>query len=197
MTKVFQQKLKNALVDVLGHVDVVIQCDEVTLTVQREHIVQTLLTLRDDKRTDFHQLMDVCGIDFPDKAKRFVVAYQLLSLSHNWRLTVHVNVGEGESVPSVTSVYPAANWFEREVYDLYGVPFSEHPDLRRILTDYDFEGYPMRRDFPLSGHVQVRYDDLQRKVVKEPVNLEEPHRDYDTISPWQGVTDVQKRGGEG
>lgn len=198
MSDVTCKELIDAVRGALGKIAVEVHTKfkHVTIIAPRERIVDVMQRLRQSELTEFHQLMDVCGIDFPDRALRFNVAYQLLSLSHNWRLTVIVATEEGKAVPSVTSVYPAANWFEREAYDMYGIEFSGHPDLRRILTDYDFEGYPLRRDFPLSGHTQVRYDDLTRKVVHEPVDLEEPMRDYDTVSTWKGVADVQKRGGD-
>lgn len=166
---------------------------EVMITAPINRITEVLRALRDHPATDFHQLMDVCGVDYPDRRPRFDVAYQLLSLSRNWRLTVIVQVIEEASVPSVVSVYPSAGWFEREVFDLFGIPFTGHPDLRRILTDYGFEGHPLRKDFPLTGHVQVRYDDLQRKVVQEPVQLEQDFRAFDASSRWQGITDVQRR----
>lgn len=192
-----QEKLIEAVKIALGKVkkEIYLNLQQVTLVVPCDDVVQTLKCLKEHEDTQFHQLMDVCGVDYLDRGPRFDIAYQLLSLSHNWRLTVLVGVNETHPVPSVTSVYPSAGWFEREVFDLFGIKFSGHPDLRRILTDYDFDGYPLRKDFPLIGRTQVRYDDLNCKVVREPVDLETPLRDYDAVSPWQGVTDVQKRGG--
>jgi NADH-quinone oxidoreductase subunit C len=169
-------------------------CGEVDLVVQTMRIADVLEILRDDAGTAMNQLVDLCGADFPALEKRFDVVYQLLSLKHNWRLRVRVEVGEDEPVPSVTDVYPSAGWFERETFDLYGIVFDGHPDLRRILTDYDFEGHPLRRDFPLTGFTQVRFDDLHKTVVKEPVALEQDYRAFDASSPWQGVTDIQRRG---
>jgi NADH-quinone oxidoreductase subunit C len=167
---------------------------EAVIHVAPKKIIEVLTSLRDASPTEMNQLVDLCGVDYPDREKRFEVVYQLLSLKYNKRLSVCVAIAKDESVPSVTSVYPSAGWFERETYDLFGIEFTGHPDLRRILTDYDFEGYPLRRDFPLSGNVQVRYDDLQGCVVKEPVRLEEPYREFHTQSKWRGLTDVQKRG---
>jgi NADH-quinone oxidoreductase subunit C len=170
--------------------------DEVTAQIQRGQVVEAMQKLRDHPATRFHQLMDVCGADFPNRLQRFEVIYQLLSLSHNWRLTVVVFTDEVAEVPSVVSVYPSAGWFEREAYDLYGICFSGHPDLRRILTDYGFEGHPLRRDFPLMGFTEKRYDDLTRRVVDEPVRLQQDYRAFDALSPWKGLTDVQRRQGK-
>ncbi|MDD3181400.1 MAG: NADH-quinone oxidoreductase subunit C [Alphaproteobacteria bacterium] len=196
MIELRHRTLVDAVREALGAITVVVACerDEVTIAVQRPKIAQALALLRDHPATRFHQLMDVCGVDYPNRLERFDVVYQLLSLSHNWRLTVKVQTNEVAEVPSVAEVYPSAGWFEREVFDLYGVRFSGHPDLRRILTDYGFEGHPLRRDFPLTGFTEVHYDDLQRRVVSEPLSLQQDYRAFDALSPWQGVTDVQKRG---
>lgn len=169
--------------------------DEVSVLVPRAQIVPAMQALRDNPATAMNQLMDVCGVDFPNRIERFEVVYQLLSLKHNWRVRVIVQTDEIVAVPSVVSVYPSAGWFEREVFDLFGIIFSDHPDLRRILTDYGFEGHPLRRDFPLVGFTEVRYDDLNRRVVHEPVRLEQDYRAFDALSPWKGVTEIQKRGG--
>ncbi len=189
------RKLVDAVREALGSIPVVASSShgEVLVTVERTQIAQALTLLRDHPLTCFHQLMDVCGVDYPQRIERFDVVYQLLSLRHNWRLTVRLQVNEVAEVPSVADVYPSAGWFEREVFDLYGVRFAGHPDLRRILTDYGFEGHPLRRDFPLVGFTEVRYDDLQRKVVQEPVSLQQDYRAFDALSPWRGMTDVQRR----
>ncbi|MFA6280154.1 MAG: NADH-quinone oxidoreductase subunit C [Bdellovibrionales bacterium] len=168
--------------------------DELTVIVPRKRLVDSLLALRDDPRTAMHQLMDVGGVDYVARRPRFDVVYQLLSLSHNWRLTVIVQTDE--RLPSVVSVYPSAGWMERETFDLLGITFDGHPDLRRILTDYDFEGHPLRRDFPLMGFEEKVYDDLHCCVVSQPVTLQQDYRAFDALSPWQGLTDVQKRGGK-
>ena len=160
---------------------------ELMLSVRPEGIVKVLIFLRDDVNCRFKQLVDVCGVDFPEREPRFEVVYNLLSLTNNNRIRVKVTTDEETPVPSVTSVFSSANWWEREVWDLYGVYFSDHPDLRRILTDYGFEGHPMRKDFPLTGYVEVRYDEEQKRVVYEPVKLTQEFRNFDFLSPWEGV----------
>ena len=163
---------------------------EMTLNVARDRIVEVLTFLRDDAKCLFKQLMDVCGVDYPDRARRFDVVYHLLSLKLNQRIRVRLETDEQTPVPSATSVFSSAGWWEREAWDLYGIFFAEHPDLRRILTDYGFEGHPMRKDFPLTGHVEVRYDDEQKRVVYEPVKLVQEFRRFDFESPWEGMTDT-------
>jgi NADH-quinone oxidoreductase subunit C len=163
---------------------------ELTLTVRADAIVPILAFLRDDAKCLFKQLMDVCGVDYPDRERRFDVVYHLLSLKLNQRIRVKLETDEQTPVPSVTSVFSSAGWWEREAWDLYGVFFSDHPDLRRILTDYGFEGHPMRKDFPLTGYVEVRYDDEQKRVVYEPVKLTQEFRSWDFLSPWEGMTET-------
>jgi NADH-quinone oxidoreductase subunit C len=160
---------------------------ELTVAVERENVAKVLVHLRDDSNCCLNQLIDICGVDYPEREKRFDVVYHLLSLRQNHRVRVKVEVGEGVPVPSVAGVFSAAGWFERETWDLYGILFSEHPDLRRILTDYGFEGHPMRKDFPLTGYVEVRYDDAQKRVVYEPVKLTQEFRTFDFLSPWDGA----------
>jgi len=160
---------------------------ELTLEARAESIVKVLTFLRDDANCKFGLLMDVCGVDHPERAQRFDVVYNLLSLNHNQRVRVRVRSDEQTPVPSVTGVYSSAGWFEREAWDMYGVFFSDHPDLRRILTDYGFEGHPQRKDFPLTGYVEVRYDDDQKRVVYEPVSLVQEFRQFDFMSPWEGA----------
>jgi len=160
---------------------------ELTVLVAGEAIVRVLTFLRDDPRCLFVSLMDLCGADYPGRERRFDVVYHLLSYRHNRRIRVKVEADEVTPVPSVIVVYPTANWFEREAYDLYGVLFSGHPDLRRILTDYGFEGHPLRKDFPLSGFVEVRYDEEQKRVVYEPIKLQQEFRQWDFLSPWEGT----------
>ena len=178
--------------DILGHG---IAFGELTLTVRPERIVEVLRTLKDDADFRFHQLTDLAGADYPNRPLRFDVVYQLLSFSTNRRIRVKVMTDEDTPVPSVTSVYPNADWYEREAFDMYGVFFSGHPDLRRILTDYGFHGHPLRKDFPMSGYVEVRYDDELKRVVYEPVKLQE-FRIWDTLSPWEGATDYGLPGDE-
>ena len=163
---------------------------ELTLVVEAAEIVRILTYLRDDPAWEFKILVDLCGVDRPERARRFDVVYHLLSLSKNRRLRVKVETDERTPVPSVVSVYPAANWFERETFDMYGVVFAEHPDLRRILTDYGFSGYPLRKDFPLTGYVEVRYDDELKRVVYQPVELVQEFRDFDFMSPWEGAPHI-------
>jgi len=149
-------------------------------------IVELVTKLRDDPKLAFDQLIDLCGCDYPDRPKRFEVVYHFLSLTKNRRVRIKVQAGDGEAVPTISEVFPAANWFERETFDMYGVPFDSHPDLRRLLTDYGFQGYPLRKDFPMTGYVEVRYDDEQKRVVYEPVKITE-FRAFDFLSPWEGA----------
>lgn len=167
---------------------------EATLNVARDGITTVLKTLRD--RYQFSQLIDVCGMDEPSHSERFVVVYHLLSMTKNLRVRLKVRTSEGVAVPSACEVFPVANWFEREAYDLYGIYFDDHPDLRRILTDYGFEGHPLRKDFPLTGYVELRYDEEQKRVVYSPVELIQDFRAFDYLSPWEGMTDVQLPGDE-
>jgi NADH-quinone oxidoreductase subunit C len=163
---------------------------ELTVTVSPNKIVQTLKFLRDDPLCRFIQLLDLAGVDWPERRRRFEVVYHLLSMQDNVRIRVKVRVAEGDTVPTVTEVFPNADWYEREAFDLYGIIFEGHPDLRRILTDYGFEGHPLRKDFPLSGFTQVRWDDEERRVVSEPVELQQEYRDFDYLSPWEGASYV-------
>ncbi len=163
-----------------------VQHGELSLTVERQHIVETLTFLRDDEKCQFAVLIDVCGVDYPERENRFEVVYHLLSPRLNQRIRVKTSTDDVVPVPSVNDVFPAANWFEREAFDMYGIRFSGHPDLRRILTDYGFSGYPLRKDFPLTGYVEVRYDDDLKRVVYEPVKLTQEFRDFDFESPWEG-----------
>lgn len=160
---------------------------ELTITVAREQILQVLKFLRDDARCRFEILIDICGVDWPGRANRFDLVYHLLSARNNQRIRVKLEADEVTQVPSAVGVYSAADWYEREAYDMYGILFSGHPDLRRLLTDYGFQGYPMRKDFPLSGYVEVRYDDIKKRVVYEPVKLTQEFRAFDFESPWEGT----------
>lgn len=158
---------------------------ELIIRVKRDALLRVLAYLRDDVHCQFKQLVDLCGVDYPEREERFEIVYNLLSLTHNFRIRVKVTTA-GDTVPSVTGVFSTAGWFEREVWDMYGVPFSGHPDLRRILTDYGFEGHPLRKDFPLTGFVELRYDDEKKRVVYEPVKLTQDFRSFDFLSPWEG-----------
>ena len=160
---------------------------ELTLHIKRDAVVSVLRFMHDDARTQFISIIDICGVDYPDRAERFEVVYHLLSPKLNQRIRIKLRTDADTPVKSITSVYPGADWFEREAYDMYGILFTGHPDLRRILTDYGFDGHPMRKDFPLTGYVEVRYDDEQKRVVYEPVELRQEFRDFDYESPWEGA----------
>ncbi|MBM3488839.1 MAG: NADH-quinone oxidoreductase subunit C [Alphaproteobacteria bacterium] len=160
---------------------------ELMLSVGAEAIGRTLSFLRDDSQCLFKLLVDVCGADYPERPQRFEVVYNLLSIKHNQRIRVKVATDEATPVPSVAEVFSAAGWYEREAWDMYGILFAEHPDLRRLLTDYGFEGHPLRKDFPLTGFVELRYDDEQKRVVYEPVKLTQEFRRFDFMSPWEGA----------
>ncbi len=195
-----------ALTDLAEHIrenledevtDFVIQRDELCLHAKRESIVAVLQFLRDNQQCQFKQLVDICGADYPDRGEgRFDVVYNLLSLTQNQRIRIKVRADEDKIVPSATSVFSSAGWFERETWDMYGIYFSGNPDLRRILTDYGFDGHPMRKDFPLTGYVELRYDQELRRVVYEPVKLSQDFRAFDFLSPWEGMTDIQLPGDE-
>jgi NADH-quinone oxidoreductase subunit C len=172
--------LGDAIVDVKSHVG------EITLTVKREETANVLKILRDTAGLEYQQLMEIAGVDYPDRAERFEVVYHLLSLTRNRRIRVKVSTDEATPVPSVVALWPVAGWLEREVYDMYGVTFAGNPDLRRILTDYGFEGYPQRKDFPLTGHVELRYSEAEKRVVYEPVQLPQDFRSFDFLMPWEG-----------
>jgi NADH-quinone oxidoreductase subunit C len=161
---------------------------ELTVDVQPGDIAAAAKFLRDD--CDFKILVDICGVDWPQRARRFDVVYHFLSLTHNLRIRVKLQAGEDTSVPSIVSLYPAAGWFEREAFDMYGVAFAEHADLRRLLTDYGFSGFPLRKDFPLTGYLELRYDDELKRVVYQPVQLVQEFRDFDFMSPWEGAPHI-------
>lgn len=165
----------------------VVAKSELTLTVRAEHIVKVLTFLRDDKECCFKQLVDICGVDYPERGKRFDVVYHLVSYPLNQRIRVKVETDEDTPVPSAVGVFPAANWFEREAWDMYGIFFSDHPDLRRMLSDYGFQGHPLRKDFPVSGYVEVRYSDEEKRIVYEPVQLTQENRNFDFMSPWESA----------
>ena len=160
---------------------------ELTVIVPAGSILAVLRALRDDPGCRFEQLIDICGVDYPEREKRFDIVYHLLSPRKNQRLRIKCEIDEATAVPSVVELFACANWYEREAYDMYGILFSGHPDLRRILTDYGFQGFPLRKDFPLTGYIEVRYDDAQKRVVYEPVRLPQEFRSFDFLSPWEGT----------
>jgi len=195
-TVVAEAEMPSATADMLSHIKRLLGSSisvahtsdaEIVLRAELSGIVTVLGTLRDDAVAAFAQLTDLTAVDYPDRPCRFEMVYQMLSLKNNLRLRVLVPVGEGQSVPSVVGLFSNANWAEREVWDMFGIFFAGHPDLRRLLTDYGFEGHPLRKDFPLTGHVEVRYDDTLRRVVNEPVSLVQEFRDFDFLSPWEGM----------
>jgi NADH-quinone oxidoreductase subunit C len=160
---------------------------EIELRIEPVDVPQVLAVLKADRQAAFNQMIDLTAVDYPERNARFEMVYLLLSMANNMRLRIVTSVTEGQTISSVTSIYMAANWAEREVWDMFGIFFSGHPDLRRLLTDYGFEGHPLRKDFPLTGHIEVRYDDAQRRVVNEPVHLVQEFRDFDFLSPWEGM----------
>jgi len=172
--------LGDALLDVTDHVG------EITLTVRRESIVEVCRALRDTPGLEYQQLMDISGVDYPERAERFDVSYHLLSLTKNRRIRVKVTTDERTPVPSIVTLWPVVGWFEREAFDMFGILFEGNPDLRRILTDYGFEGFPFRKDFPLTGHVEMRYSEAEKRVVYEPVSLPQDFRTFDFLMPWEG-----------
>ena len=157
------------------------------IDVNVEDIISTILFLKTNKKCKFKQLIDITAVDYPQREKRFKIVYLLLSHENNLRIIINTSIDEKETVPSITKIFPSANWMEREVFDMYGISFKDHPDLRRILTDYGFKGYPLRKDFPLTGHTEVRYSEEKKKVISEPVKLDQEYRDFDFESPWEGT----------
>jgi len=164
-----------------------VEVGELTIHARRVAIVKVISFLRDDPICKFASLIDICGVDYPARERRFDVVYHMLSMAHNTRIRIKVTTDEDVPVQSITPLFPNADWYEREAFDMYGITFADHPDMRRLLTDYGFEGYPLRKDFPLSGFVEVRYDEERKAVVHEPVNLPQEYRSFDFMSPWEGA----------
>tara|TARA_B100001996_G_scaffold349355_1_gene308011 strand:- start:38 stop:628 length:591 start_codon:yes stop_codon:yes gene_type:complete len=164
-----------------------IQFDQIYLNINENYLSEVMMFLKTNKETKFKQLIDITAVDFPERDNRFKLVYLLLSHENNSRILIDFNIKENEIVTSLTSIFPSANWMEREVFDMYGISFKNHPDLRRILTDYNFEGYPLRKDFPLTGHKEVRYSEDKKKVIYEKVKLEQNYRNFDYESPWEGT----------
>ena len=163
-----------------------INFNQLFIDVDVEDIISTILFLKTNEKCRFRQLIDITAVDYPQREKRFKIVYLLLSHEKNLRIIIYTNIDEKETVPSITKIFPSDNWMEREVFDMYGISFKNHPDLRRILTDYGFDGYPLRKDFPLTGHTAVRYSEEKKKVISEPVKLHQEYRDFDFESPWEG-----------
>ena len=170
-----------------------IRHEQLYINIDNEDLIDVTLFIKSNENTKFRQLMDITVVDYPENAQRFKVVYLFLSHEFNQRIILSYLISENEVISSLTPIYPAANWMEREVFDMYGVKFKDHPDLRRILTDYDFEGHPLRKDFPLTGHTEVRYSEDQKKVIKEPVKLEQNYRNFDYESPWEGTKYIKKQ----
>ena len=170
-----------------------IRHNQLYITIDNEDLIDVTLHIKNNENTKFRQLIDITVVDYPESTQRFKVVYLFLSHEFNQRIILSYLISENEVIPSLTPIYPAANWMEREVFDMYGVKFKDHPDLRRILTDYDFEGHPLRKDFPLTGHTEVRYSEDQKKVIKEPVKLEQNYRNFDYESPWEGTKYIKKQ----
>jgi len=183
------EDLKSHIVDQMGDAvnSASIANGELTIEARRAEVIKVISFLRDDPLCKFSSLIDVCGVDYPNRERRFDIVYHMLSMVLNMRVRVKVTTDEETAVNSITSLFPNADWYEREAFDMYGIIFDEHPDLRRILTDYGFEGYPLRKDFPLSGFVEVHYDEERKAVVYEPVNLPQEYRRFDFMSPWEGA----------
>ena len=169
-----------------------IKHDQVYIELDQKNLIDVILFLKNSKDTKFKQLIDITAVDYPENTKRFKMIYLFLSHEFNQRVILSYFINENEIIPSLTSIFPAANWMEREVFDMYGVSFKDHPDLRRILTDYGFEGHPLRKDFPLTGHTEVRYSEDQKKVISEPVKLEQNYRNFDYESPWEGTKYIKE-----
>ena len=170
-----------------------IKHDQLYINIDSVDLIDVTLFIKSNKNTKFRQLIDITAVDYPENTQRFKMVYLFLSHEFNQRIILSYSINENEVITSLTSIYPAANWMEREVFDMYGVRFKNHPDLRRILTDYDFEGHPLRKDFPLTGHTEVRYSEDQKKVIKEPVKLEQNYRNFDYESPWEGTKYIKKQ----
>ena len=169
-----------------------INFDQLFIDVDIENIISTILFLKTNEKCRFKQLIDITAVDYPEKEKRFKIVYLLLSHEKNLRIVINTHINEKVLVPSITKIFPSANWMEREAFDMYGISFKDHPDLRRILTDYGFEGYPLRKDFPLTGHTEVRYSEAKKKVISEPVKLDQEYRDFDFESPWEGTKYIKQ-----
>ena len=169
-----------------------ISFNQLFIEINPEDLISVILFLKTNEKCKFRQLVDITAVDYPSKTKRFKLIYLLLSHENNLRIIINTTIDEKETVPSITKIFPSANWMEREVFDMYGISFKDHPDLRRILTDYGFEGFPLRKDFPLTGHTEVRYSEEKKKVISESVKLDQEYRDFDFESPWEGTKYIKR-----
>ena len=170
-----------------------IKHNQINIEIDKEDLINVILFIKSNQDTKFRQLIDITAVDYPEESQRFKVVYLFLSHEFNQRIVLSYRINENEVIPSLTSVFPSANWMEREIFDMYGVNFKDHPDLRRILTDYGFDGHPLRKDFPLTGHTEVRYSEEQKKVIYEPVKLEQNYRNFDYESPWEGTKYIKEQ----
>ena len=186
-----EKKINSELTTKINHSKIV--HEQLYLTIDNEDLLNVILFLKTNKDTKFKQLIDITTVDYPENSKRFKMIYLFLSHQFNQRIIISNFINENEVVPSLTKIFPSANWMEREVFDMYGVKFKDHPDLRRILTDYGFDGHPLRKDFPLTGHTEVRYSENQKKVIYEPVKLEQNYRNFDYQSPWEGTKYIKEK----
>ena len=183
-------KFEKAIVSIKQNCDIIEAIDQfgqLQVSVTPGNLVNLIDFVKNDESCQFRQLTDIAGVDYPERESRFDVIYHFLSFKWNVRLRIKTEINENDSLPSICSIFPAANWFEREAFDMYGIQFTDHPDLRRILTDYGFEGYPLRKDFPLTGNIEIRYDEMDKKIVYEPVKLQQDYRSFDIQSPWEGT----------
>ena len=183
-------KFEKAIVSIKQNCDIIEATDQfgqLQVSVTPGNLVNLIDFVKNDESCQFRQLTDIAGVDYPERENRFDVIYHFLSFKWNVRLRIKTEINENDSLPSICSIFPAANWFEREAFDMYGIQFTDHPDLRRILTDYGFEGYPLRKDFPLTGNIEIRYDEMDKKIVYEPVKLQQDYRSFDIQSPWEGT----------
>ena len=169
-----------------------IKFNQLFIDIEVEDLSSTILFLKTNEKCRFKQLIDITAVDYPEKERRFKVVYLLLSHENNFRIVINLNIEDGAKIPSITKIFPSANWMEREVFDMYCITFQDHPDLKRILTDYGFEGYPLRKDFPLTGHTEVRYSENKKKVISEPVKLDQEYRNFDFESPWEGTKYIKQ-----
>ena len=182
-----KEQNKNNLIEKFSKDSIIFNDDYIEIKIEKIGILEALKELKENLNLKYDQLIDITAIDFPSREKRFDVIYILLSMTQNERIIIKTSLKEDENIESITSIHKNANWYERECYDLFGINFLNHPDLRRIMTDYNFEGHPLRKDFPLTGHTEVRYDDLEKKVIYEPVKLAQEYRNFDYMSPWEGL----------
>ena len=183
-------KFEQAIASIKQNCDIIEAIDQLgqlQVSVTSRNLINLVDFVKNDENCQFRQLTDIAGVDYPERENRFDVIYHFLSFKWNVRLRIKTEISENGSLPSICSIFPAANWFEREAFDMYGIQFTDHPDLRRILTDYGFEGYPLRKDFPLTGNIEIRYDEMDKKIVYEPVKLQQDYRSFDIQSPWEGT----------